>query len=304
MVDTLYDGPRTDAMLRAYRDASGLKSFERVVNTHANGDHCYGNGRVKGARFIASQACADEMSLLPPSKMNAFMKLSRAVTQVGAPARGFASVLSSVGLKTPAAFLRAGPFVHEAFSAFDFDGSELVVPGDTFSGTRTERVGEHTVELVEVGPAHTRGDVLVFVPEQKVVFTGDILFNRAHPVMWEGPVQNWIAAFDTLLARDVDVIVPGHGPLATRADVERARQYFITLRDEAKKRFDAGVPAKVAAEDIALAAFDDWGESERIFPNVMTLYRDFAGERHAPHMAHLFAGMQRRRERGLQRKGS
>ena len=60
-------------------------------------------------------------------------------------------------------------------------------------------------ELVEVGPAHTKGDVFVHVPSSRVVFSGDILFAGSHPIMWQGPVENWIRACDRLLALDVDV---------------------------------------------------------------------------------------------------
>ena len=67
------------------------------------------------------------------------------------------------------------------------------------------RVGDRPVRLIEVGPAHTAGDVIVVVPDAGVVFTGDIVFHGGHPIVWAGPVANWIAACDRLLALD------GHG---------------------------------------------------------------------------------------------
>jgi cyclase len=78
----------------------------------------------------------------------------------------------------------------------------------------TIRVGDRELHLLEVGPAHTRGDTLVHAPAERVLFSGDILFSGAHPIAWAGPVSNWIAACDRILAMDVEVIVPGHGPLA------------------------------------------------------------------------------------------
>ena len=83
-------------------------------------------------------------------------------------------------------------------------------------------VGSREVRLIEVGPAHTRGDTLALLPAERVLFTGDILFHGGHPIAWAGPVSNWIAACDRILGMDVDVIVPGHGPLAEQGGGARA----------------------------------------------------------------------------------
>src|ERR1019366_2959672 len=67
--------------------------------------------------------------------------------------------------------------------------------------------------------AHTRGDVLVHLPADKILYTGDLLFVGGHPVLWAGPIENWIKACDYILSLDVDVIVPGHGPIAEKPAV-------------------------------------------------------------------------------------
>ena len=64
----------------------------------------------------------------------------------------------------------------------------------TFDGRLDLAVGDRKVELIEVGPAHTRGDVIAWVPSTRTLFTGDILFAGSHPIAWEGPVANWISA--------------------------------------------------------------------------------------------------------------
>lgn len=94
----------------------------------------YGNGLVADAGIVASEACAEEMAELPPSMMAAFMK--------SAPALG-----------------AAGAFLGEIFRPFDFEGIEVVLPDRTFSGELDLRVGDRPVKCIEVGPAHTRGDV-------------------------------------------------------------------------------------------------------------------------------------------------
>ena len=125
----------------------------------------------------------------------------------GGDGRDLVSRSALTALFLPAFFARC-------FGAFDFAGIELTPPEQTFSGELALRVGETELRLIEVGPAHTRGDTLVHVPGARVLFTGDILFSGAHPIAWAGPVSNWIAACDRILAMELETIVPGHGPPA------------------------------------------------------------------------------------------
>jgi glyoxylase-like metal-dependent hydrolase (beta-lactamase superfamily II) len=133
------------------------------------------------------------------------------------------------------------------------------------------------VRLVNVGPAHTRGDVLAYVPKERTVFTGDILFIGGHPAVWAGPVANWIAACDTILGWDVETIVPGHGPITDKDGVRRLKAYFEYITIEARRRFEAGMREEDAARDIALDGFRGWLDEERMVVNVHALYREFTG---------------------------
>ena len=107
----------------------------------------------------------------------------------------------------------AGAFLRSAFGEFEFEGITITLPTETFDGRLDLRVGDRVVELIEVGPAHTRGDVIIHVPEARAIFTGDILFIDGTPIMWEGPIANWIDACEKIVALDPEIIVPGHGPL-------------------------------------------------------------------------------------------
>ena len=108
-----------------------------------------------------------------------------------------------------------------------------------------------------------------------IVFTGDILFHGGHPIVWAGPVANWITACDRVLALHPTVVVPGHGPLATPAALEDLKAYFELLTREARARFDTGMTALDAARDIDLGPYTGWSEAERVVANVHALYRDF-----------------------------
>jgi glyoxylase-like metal-dependent hydrolase (beta-lactamase superfamily II) len=186
---------------------------------------------------------------------------------------------------------RAGEFLRRAFGAFEFRGIEPAAPSETFEGELERRVGDKRVRLIEVGPAHTRGDILVHSIDDRAVFTGDILFIDGTPIMWEGPVGGWIRACERIEAMDVEVVVPGHGPISDRAGARRVREYLEYVRDQARRRFDAGLSAADAARDISLGDYSAWGDAERIVVNVDTLYREFSGSRERTSPVELFGRM-------------
>src|SRR5438477_8435725 len=184
-----------------------------------------------------------------------------------------------------------GEFLSHAFGSFDFDDITLTPPTKTFEDELTLKVGDKEVHLIEVGPAHTLGDTLVYIPEDRVVFTGDILFIGGHPIMWAGPTSNWLRACDRILEMDVETIVPGHGPITDKKGVEQVKGYLQYVYDEARKRYEAGMPVAEAARDIPLDHYASWSDGERIVVNVMTIYRELSGDQSRPDKTNLFALM-------------
>jgi cyclase len=294
LVDTLYDVRLTSQMLEAMRAAvPAAKTIGTVVNTHANGDHCWGNQLVRDAEIIASRRGTAEMSEIPPALMVKLEKIARLSMRLGPLGRGVGWLADKLGIEMLASVVEAAPFVLEIFGPFEFEGIELVLPTRTFDDALSLTVGNKRVELIEVGPAHTKGDVIVHVPADRVVYTGDILFIGGHPVVWEGPVSNWIAACERIEAMDVDAIVPGHGPMTDKAGVRRVREYLAYVSEQARGRYDAGMSAYEAAKDIDLRDFEGWRDHERIVVNVDTLYREFSGRGPRKSAVPCFAAMAR-----------
>ena len=281
LVDTLMDLAHTREMLDGYRVAvAAAANIGTLVNTHANGDHTYGNQLVAGARMIASRACAEEMAQRRPEERVAMMKNWRNYGEGGAA-------------------------WHELYDGvFDFEGLVYTPPTEVFDDAMTLRVGAKEVRLTMVGPAHTRGDVLVHVPAERTIFTGDILFIGGHPISWDGPISHWIVACDRILEWDVETIVPGHGPVTDKAGVRAVKHYFEYLTAEARKRYDAGLNDEQAAQDIVMSEFRDWIDGERVIVNVATLYREFSGDARKANVMELHARMARiRKARGTPRRG-
>ncbi len=254
LVDTLFDERMTGEMLSTMKDVTGIggKEITSLVNTHANGDHTFGNRLVENAEIYASKASAEEMNEQPPEMLAQYIKM--------APQMG-----------------ELGEYMLHCFGGFDFEGVKLRLPTQLFSGEKTLKVGDKSVQMIEVGPAHTHGDVLVYVPEDKVVYTGDILFIDGTPIMWAGPISNWIKACNQILEWNPEVIVPGHGPITDRDGVVRMRDYLVFIDQEARKRFDAGLSVEEAAFDIALSDYSSWEGAERIVVNVNSLYQEYKG---------------------------
>jgi len=254
LIDTLFDRALTEEMLRAMRSAvPAAARIDTLVNTHANGDHCYGNQAVGDARIVASERTADEMSELPPAAMVALLEQAPSMGEVG-------------------------EFFLNCFGSFDFTGIELKLPEETFDGELRLRVGDRELALLEVGPAHTRGDTLVHLERERVLFSGDILFAGAHPIVWAGPASNWIAACDRILDMDPEVVVPGHGPIADLDAVRELKAYFEYLYKQARARREQGMTPLEAARAIALDRWADWGEAERLVVNIASIYAELSGE--------------------------
>lgn len=267
LIDTLFDLALTGEMIAAMQETvPAARSIDLLVNTHANGDHWFGNQLIEGAEIIASHVCAEEMREAPPERLAQLQKMAPDMGDVGA-------------------------FFIRCFQSFTFDNITPALPTCTFQGRLDLRVGKKEVRLLEVGPAHTRGDIIVYVPEDQTVFAGDLLFIGGTPIMWAGPVANWIRACDTMLDMDATKIVPGHGPITNKDGVQAIKGYFEYLTEETRRRYDAGMSASEAALDISLGPYAGWGDAERIVVNVATLYREFANDSSPANVLELFSGM-------------
>ena len=239
-VDALMVPSMTRKLVAAIKRVT-RKKIGTLINTHHHLDHTGGNQLFRGATIVASEKC--RAAMVP----------------------GFPPV----------------PILQRFMPAFarEFPLLKMTLPTVTFGDRLVIHDGSHEIHLWHPGvPAHTAGDATVFLPRERVLFTGDLAFHYVTPLAFQGHVGHWIDAADRVLELEADVVVPGHGPIGTRQDVRRLRDYLVLVRDEARKRFDAGMPAEAAARDIKLGVYASWREAERILPNVMRCYQEFRNE--------------------------
>ena len=250
LVDTLFTVALTADMLETMRrTVPEALHIDWLVNTHANGDHCYGNQLLTGSRILSSAATSADVEGDDLSLQQAALAM----------ADGFGVV---------------GSYFTDSFGAFDTSDVVLTPPQETFRGALSLSLGGRPVDLIELGPAHTSGDVVVHVPDVGVLFAGDLIFVGATPIVWSGPFSHWIEACDAMLALDPEVVVPGHGPVTDQAGIHDVRGYLEFVEAESRLRFERGMPPWEATLDIELGIYEEWLTNERIAVNVAMAYHE------------------------------
>ncbi|WP_188275817.1 MBL fold metallo-hydrolase [Streptomyces sp. CBMA152] len=224
LVDTPYTGHLTKTLIAAAeRVLPPGARISTVVNTHANGDHSYGNALFPDAEIISTDANLTHLCAEPaPEQLQA--------------------MLDGCGDQVP--FER---YLLTHFGRYDYAGLELTPPTRTFSGRLDLLVGSTPVELYEVGPAHTAGDLIVHLPDSGVVCAGDVLFIGDVPVHWAGPLSGVTDACQKILDLDPRVVVPGHGPLVGQAEVRTYMGYVEELRGRIHALHEAGTDVDEAS---------------------------------------------------------
>ena len=210
------------------------KPVTHVVNTHHHGDHYLGNAAFEGATLISSEMCR------------------KMVLETG----------------------------HEWLDIMERDighklsGTKPLAAGVTYAeGTRTEAM-IHGVRLVFWVPkgSHTIGDLMVHLPDDKVLITGDILVSGVVPTFQDGFVKNWIHTLDEMQTLGVEHFVPGHGDLMTRQDVTALRSAMLRFYSDVKEGFKSGKSEAEIRKSLDLSGWDTLERSYVIGRNINRAY--------------------------------
>ena len=168
-----------------------------VVITHYHADHIYGLQvfKAQGARIVAHQAAREYLTS------------------------------DTARLRLEASRQDLWPWIDEK--------THLVEADEWLGAAKTFQVGGIDFQVVPVGPSHTAEDVVVYVPQKKVLFAGDLVFRNRIPFVGQADSRHWIEAMESLLAFDAKVVIPGHGPVSTapQADMRLTRDYLVYLRE-------------------------------------------------------------------------
>ena len=263
VIDTQSDLPHARRMIELFgRVWPGMP--RRVVNTHEDGDHVWGNQLFEGAEIIAHRTV--------PGRM-----------KEAADPRAFQKLLDDVDRLLPRLWLRA---LHPGALAvarqmqqdFDFDGITLVPPTTLFEDRLVLDLDGTEAHLIHVGPGHQTGDTIVHVPGEGVLFAGDVIFRECTPVGWTGTYARWLQSLDLVIWLDPAVIVPGHGPVCGIEGAMEMKAYLEHVREEASRCFERGLTSLQASKRIDLGPYGGWRGPGRLYANVERAYREFRNE--------------------------
>jgi glyoxylase-like metal-dependent hydrolase (beta-lactamase superfamily II) len=273
LIDTLWDTRLTRRMLDAMRPHTADAPIRRLVNTHGDPDHCWGNQLLSDAEIVATRAGAQDMLAEAPAQLRLMAGAGRLV-----------GGLASRRVPLPGAAQLAGLGAYaRMLAAYDFSDIKLTPPTLTFEREVELDIGGRRVELIEVGPAHTPGDLIVHVPDENLVFAADLMFVEVTPIVWVGPVENWLAGLDRISQLQPKVVVPGHGPVTDLDGVRAMRSYWEFVAPAVRERLRAGMDPAATARDIlgspefASQPFAGWDAPERLAVNAEIIARNERG---------------------------
>jgi cyclase len=226
------------AFIAAAKQATG-KEIGRLLNTHHHGDHVNGNQFFTHAEISSHPYCRQEC-----------LKAVANTPKMWDATPGLADVAEE---------------------------RRLVPPSVTFKDDLTYFIGGTEVQFRWAGPAHTWGDIMVYLPQYKILFAGDVAFFWVAPYANNSHISRWIDTCNVIAGWDVDVIVPGHGPIGGKKELAEMADYFRVLGVEARKRYSAKMTAGAAAAEIRLGRFDNWIGPERLIMDVVRWYEEWDG---------------------------
>jgi glyoxylase-like metal-dependent hydrolase (beta-lactamase superfamily II) len=201
------------------------KPIRFAFDTHYHADHSFGNSVFvdAGATIVCSQDCTEESKRKNPTAWNN----------------------------------------DKGKGEFDLKQWRLEHPQASFPDHMTFDDGEHRVELLRVGPAHTLGDAVAYLPKERILFTGDLCVtiaanNLADP---DANPENWVKTLVRLEQMDVATLIPGHGPIGNRGSVQPQRKYLAAMIDGVRAGIARGQSADEVAQSLDLTEFHPNGDN-------------------------------------------
>ncbi|MFC5148580.1 MBL fold metallo-hydrolase [Streptomyces aureoversilis] len=175
--------------------------------------------------------------------------------------------------------LAAGLQLHGIWPWVEY-GDVRITPAEvTYADSLSLHVGDTEVELIHPGPAHTTGDTIAWLPQHRVVFTGDLVFNGGTPFLLMGSLEGSLRSLEVLRGLGAETVVPGHGPVTDAGVYDVIERYLRWLQELARTEHAAGRTPLEAARRADLGEFAELRESERLVANLHRAYAELEGDR-------------------------
>ena len=212
-----------------------------LVDTHYHGDHVFGNQYFVPAPIIGHVNCRQELIEKFDANMNRYTS--------GRP-----------------------ELIPE------LEQIRMTLPDVTFEDRMNLRLGDREINLIYLGRAHSAGDILLHLPQEGLLYAGDIAFHRILPAFPDGHITKWLDVMEETRKLDFDTIVPGHGPVGTKREFDEAKELMAHLHGEIRRGFDQGQSEEETAQGVDLGKFTSYLGQERIGQITQMAYRAYRGD--------------------------
>lgn len=241
-----------------------------VLNSHYHNDHIRGNQVFNKAVIVSTTRTRELIATQGQTELEADRKNA---PEHLATMETFAQSEDPEKRKVAALFLSYWQGILASLPEI-----RLHLPDLTFNDRLTFHGTERTAQLLAIGGGHTESDCVLFLPQEDVVFCGDLLFVRCHPYLGDGDPDTWLSTLDRLENLAATVYVPGHGPVGKREDLEKMRLYIRTLTQQANKVVARGGTVEDAAAHPIPEPFADWILAQPFYEaNMRFLYGRLVG---------------------------
>ncbi len=239
-----------------------------VVNSHWHGDHIRGNQVFASSIIISSTKTLELMSSLHPDR------IQRQKAMLPKLDEDLASLREKMGReenhKMKQQLLLQISFLKEI--GLSLPDLVLTLPNLTFDSSLTIHGTTRKVQVISMGTAHTQCDSILYLPDERIAFTADILSIDNHPALIDGEPDNWVKVLDQLKKITISTIVPGHGPVGKVDSIENIKTYIQDLSHRVEQFTKQGNPIDLL-EKIEMPAYcQGWNAEPVFYQNLRFLY--------------------------------
>jgi cyclase len=273
--DTHFTPEAGAALSSAIRSVTS-KPVRFVVNSHSHADHTHGNQAFPDAQLIGSANARREVLQIDLPSLN------RTLSVTQAQLHKLRQELAKPGNASQSGPLREQIKVREDYLQ-TISKLRILAPTVILDDSLTIQDGKQEARILYLGVGHTDGDVVLFLPAQRIAFVGDLLFNKAIPNVQDANILEWMKTLAEVLKLDAGKFVPGHGPIAGKKDVEDFLHYFEELKMMVQASVDRGDSLEQAMKEIQAPAKYASYRFQNFFPsNIQKMFAELKALQQAP----------------------
>jgi len=236
-----------------------------VFNSHFHNDHIRGNQVFSGAEIIATQKTKELIKETEPEELEYEKKVVD--DRIESTQKEIDGETDPRKLEEHKMWLGYYRAIKESFDEY-----KTILPDKIIKDTLVIQGKDRKVILFSRGKGHTESDMVLLLPEDKILFTGDLLFIESHPWLGDGFMEEWIEYLEELKKLNVEQIVPGHGPIGNKRSLDEMISYIQTVSDIV----DDAIVNNISKEDLKLTSvpdeYNDWWLSRFFTLNLVVLY--------------------------------